>query len=326
MKRSKRTIGGPSILGLSTACGLALTLGAAMLASSSVAPVLASPGTTQAHGNDPRARENLLNLTRTNIEIDINANTELRQVFDFLKEQVKQQRGAELVLEPLWKSDLDASGLDPAFQLPATSFKNLDGLEFLDRILMMGTTPEAPATWQLTALGAIQIGAKSQLNKFRRVELYNIQDLLITIEVYNNAPEIDLDRVLQSVNRGGGGGSGSPFRNNSGNRVRDNRSPAEKAQEVLDLIRAYVDPDQWTGGGVPEPRYWQGNIIFDCPDYLHRGINGYPWLPRSSARSTTRPQRFTSMTSDSASVLAAGPTTTIGPAPSGSTGTVGAAR
>lgn len=262
--------------------GLAASVGAAALAQGG------SPGSVLASAPDARAHQNARNLMATRIEIDINQGTELRDVFAFLGKQVKEQTRSDLVLEPLWRTDAD--GLDPSFQVPAMSFKNVSGVEFLEKVL--AAYSEKPASWQLTALGAVQVGPKDVLNKFRRVVIYDINDLLFVMPVYNQSPEIDLDRILQGGGgRGGGGQQGSPFRNNNGNRQPTNPDPAGRAAEIIDLIKAYVEAEQWLLGVFPEPRYFQGHVIIEAPDYVHRGVNGYPWLGRVKS-GAERPSRF----------------------------------
>ncbi len=53
-------------------------------------------------------------------------------------------------------------------------------------------------SWQLTDSGTLQVGPKDRLNKFKYVKLYPIAGLLLEIPDYNNAPEFDLQSVLQS--------------------------------------------------------------------------------------------------------------------------------
>jgi hypothetical protein len=305
MRKFSRTVG-TGVL----AAGLLVAGGAMVPASAACAQSSAAP--------DARARDNLLNLIRTTIEFEIPQDTPLSAAIGELALKVKEQRGVDLAMEVLWRGESD--GLDRDFRLPAIATKGLNGLEYLEKVLLAGS-PDRPATWQLTPLGSVQIGLKESLNRFRRIVLYDIQDLLLEIPNFDQAPEIDLDRVLQYARRGGGGGGGSPFRQNQQQRPRDQRTPAERSVEIVDIIRQYVEPDQWFAG-LPEPRFWQGNLIIDAPDYIHRGINGYPWLPRAGKTLTERPQRFVAMTTDSAGVVLAGRAVNP-PAPGGVDGQAG---
>lgn len=240
------------------------------------APAIAQAGThngsTVATTGDPR-RDTLLKLTRP-ITLDVTDNR-LEDVITFIKDF----SGAPL--EPMWADDVHADGL--AKDKPITlKVSNASVLNVLERVMALASDGDINAnSWQLAPTGECQLGPKERLNKFRRVEIYDINDLLMELPEYADVPTIDLQSVLQS-GRGGGGGR-SPFRNDQDDR-RDmqRRERQEKIDEIIDIIQQIVEPEQWfgTGGTGASIRAWQGTLIVNAPDYVHRQLNGYTFWPR----------------------------------------------
>ncbi len=235
------------------------------------------------------ARDNLQRL-QTIVSID-ETNTRMSNIIDFLAKET----GANF--DVLWKGDR-SGGLDRDQELSA-SYKNLSAIVVLEKVLARYSQESGTAsTWQISDVGAIQVGPKEIFNKStRRVELYDINDLLFVMPTYDQAPEIDLEKVLQNQS-GGGGSGGSPFRQNQQNNREPPRSKEDRGRDVIGLITSLVESDQWFGD-VPEPKYYQGHIIVDAPDYLHRAINGYPYWPsviRAGGSGSSR--RYVSLTTE----------------------------
>lgn len=241
------------------------------------------------------ARDNLLKL-QTVISID-QANTRLGNVIEF----IQKETGANF--EPLWKGDR-SEGLDKDAEI-SVSYKDLPAIVVLEKVLTKyGNESGSECAWQMSDVGAVQMGPKAVLNKIRRLEMYDINDLLIVVHIYDQAPEIDLEKVLQGGGRGGGGGGGgtqgSPFRQNQQNN-KDNQKEKEKeredrAKEIIGLITSTIETNQWFGD-VPEPRYFRGSIIVDAPDYIHRALVGYKYWP-SEVRPVSGGKRYVTMTTD----------------------------
>lgn len=256
---------------------------AGVLAAGVVGPAGVALAQADAGGNgsvvvttgDPR-RDTLMKLMRP-ITIDLTDNR-LEDVISF----VKDFSGAPL--EPLWTDDRNPEGLDKD-KLITVRVNNVTVLALLERVLQQASDGDVDEhSWQLTDAGECQLGPKARLNKFRRVEIYDINDLLLEVPEYPDVPTIDLQSVLQQSGGGGGGGGGgqSPFRDNQGQEDMNRRERQERAQDIIDILIEIVEPNQWidgggTGGSI---RYWQGTIIVNAPDYMHRQINGYTFWPR----------------------------------------------
>jgi hypothetical protein len=200
--------------------------------------------------------------------------------------------------------DNNAIGLDPD-QTINLNARNVSGLTILERALEQSASafgePDS-ATWQFTSSGGFEIGPKEVLNKHRRVELYDINDLLFEIPDFADAPTFDLNSVLQSSGgRGGGGQARSPFTGTgTQGQQRDKPSREELATDVIEIISSIVETEQWldNGGDAATIRYYQGHLLVNAPDYVHRGLNGYSWWPRRLSEradnSMKNPMTFTS--------------------------------
>jgi hypothetical protein len=203
-------------------------------------------------------------------------------------------------IEPLWVDDRNPDGLDKE-QLVSVKVDNVTALALVERILDQTTGDlGGSSTWQMAETGEMQLGPKSRLNKFRRVEIYDINDLITEIPNYTEVPRIDLQQALQASQQGGGGGQ-SPFREENQDQQQRIQDRQTRATEIMDLLRNLVEMDQWVenGGEGGSMRYWQGGVIVNAPDYMHRGINGYPYWPaQNTVARNEKGRRYVSLTGD----------------------------
>ena len=220
----------------------------------------------------------------------------LEDVINFIREFT----GADI--EVMWQDDRSDTGLDPE-QLITLNTRNRSALEVLEAVLVRATDEftNQGNQWQFTPDGVLQLGPKSRLNAEKRLEIYPIMDLVLEIPDYTNAPEFDLNTILQGAGGGGGGGGGqSPFQEQEEDDV-DRRTLQERVDELVDILTETVEPEQWEqnagdGGSI---RYWQGHLIINAPDYMHRQIAGYPWWPQRLTRVTrVNGQRYVGLAID----------------------------
>jgi hypothetical protein len=69
----------------------------------------------------------------------------------------------------------------------------------------------------------------------------------------------------------------------------------------MQIITQLVEPDQWVdnGGSGGTIRYYNGTLIVNAPDYMHRGIDGYPYWPSNATTSSVaNGRRYVSLTTD----------------------------
>jgi hypothetical protein len=229
------------------------------------------------------------------ITTEFNEN-KLEDVMKFLEDYT----GA--TLEVHW-ADSGVDGLNR--EQPITlKVRNMAALTVLERVLAKAQTDTISGgnTWQMSEYGTMEIGPKSVLNRTKRVELYDIHDLLIEIPRYDEIPSIDLQSLLQQAQQGGGGGGQSPFQNDQEDRQRneDLRTLQEKGEDVMRLITQLVEPEEWVDGGGEGGtiRYYNGSLLVNAPDYMHRQINGYTYWPSHTSR-VVRGQRYVSLNMDS---------------------------
>jgi hypothetical protein len=204
----------------------------------------------------------------------------LEDVMNFIGEIT----GADI--EPLWIDDVAVDGLDPD-SLITLKAKRLSALRLLELVLEKAETGSAAYsggyTWQMTEWGTLECGPKELLARRMRLEIYPITDLLWEIPDYDEAPEIDLQTVLQSSQ--GGGGGGSPFNDNQQDDL-DRTTLEERSEGLIEIIEALVEPESWlSGGGTASIRYFQGSLLVRAPDYVHRNLGGYSWWPSSQTSS-----------------------------------------
>ena len=218
-------------------------------------------------------RDTLLKLMRP-ITLQVEDNR-LEDVIRFLATTT----GADI--EPMWITDRNPDGLDKDATV-TLKLGELPALTALERVLSYVEDEFIGGnTWQMSEdTGAIQIGPKVRLNKYKRTVMYDINDLLMIIEDKDQVPDLDLQNVLQSSGQGGSSGQ-SPFRDDQDNEREPRPTIEERSQEIEDLITELVQPEQWqrNGGEGAVLRPWRGVLIIRAADYIHREINGYPYWP-----------------------------------------------
>ncbi|MEX2219201.1 MAG: hypothetical protein WD749_10640 [Phycisphaerales bacterium] len=197
---------------------------------------------------------------------------------------IKDFTGADI--EPLWMDDQNPTGLDKD-RVVSVKIENSTALALLEKVLEKARGDSGgDLGWQVTESGTMQVGPKERLNKYKRVEIYDINDLLMELPNYRDVPRIDLQQALQAA-QGGQGGGQSPFQEDQGNTDEERQIDRQaKADEIVRLLTELVENEQWVdnGGNGGTIRYFRGTIIVNAPDYMHRGINGYRWWPSASTR------------------------------------------
>ncbi len=254
----------------------------AILAAGLALPTAASPALAQYTQSSSRKvvvnpkRETLVRLSKP-----MTINLEQQRLEDVIQ-FVADFSGANL--DALWLDDNNSSGMDPDLEV---TIKIQDGtvLELLERLLDKSADdagfPES-FTWQLTSSGAFEMGPKERLNRRKTTVMYDIHDLIIEIPDYDEAPEFDLQSVLQAGT--GGGGGQSPFSGQTTDRERTDKQ--DLADEIILLVTTLIEPDEWVanGGDGASVTHYQEHLIVRAPDYIHRQLNGYSFWPRNLTR------------------------------------------
>jgi len=218
-------------------------------------------------------RDTLLRLTQPmTLEVE---DTRLEDVINF----IAQVTGADI--EPMWISERSPEGLDRD-AVVTLQLRELPALTVIERVLTYVEDDFSGGnTWQMSEdTGAIQVGPRIRLNRYKRTVMYDINDLLMEIPDYPEVPDIDLQNVLQAQQ--GGGGGQSPFRNDQQDQDLERPTLDERAAEIEDIITELIQPEQWqrNGGEGASMRHYRGTLIVRAADYIHREVNGYPYWPQ----------------------------------------------
>lgn len=269
----------------------AMTMTAAAQASEKPQPTTAtnSAANTQAVRVtvDPR-RETLARMLKP-VQVEFREQR-LEDVMKFFGEVT----GADI--EVLWTDDQNTTGLDKEAIINLKS-NGASALKLMERVLekAQGGTTQGENTWQLSDTGALQVGPKVRLNAYKRLEIYDIADLLVDVPRYNNVPQFDLSSVLSSSGQGGSGQS--PFQNTQQNQTTSFGDRTQKTTDLITLIQELVETEQWvdnggTGGTI---RTFQTALIVNAPDYMHRALNGYSFWPSAQQQmSQVKGRRYVS--------------------------------
>ena len=238
------------------------------------------------------------------LTVELN-DSKLEEVFGY----IARETGADL--EVMWKNEIE-DGYDKE-QTITVSAKNMPAIDFLDKIFERFEGGTKKHSWQLADNGAVQIGNKARLNKFKRIEIYDINDLLFVLPLYDTAPQIDLNSVLQSSK---GGSAQSPFkeRANQARKEQEMKSKDDRAKDLATLITTTIETEEWLDGGGEggSLTYYQGSFIVNAADYMHRALNGYKWWPSfKTSGGTSGVKRYVSLTPDTGIAKADVPFRTI---------------
>jgi general secretion pathway protein D len=154
------------------------------------------------------------------------------------------------------------------------SLNNVSAKTVLDRLVAKISDPLTPAGWAIND-GIVQIASDEVLRQNTVLVIYDIRDLLIQVPDYDDAPEIDLQSVLQS-SQGGGGGGQSPFSGDGGNAEDEERDRQEQIDQVIDIIENNVDFEGWQsqGGSTGVIQEYNGNLVIRNTPQNHREISG----------------------------------------------------
>ncbi len=263
------------------ACSLVSFAGLPLIATGTIAfsdtAAIAQSSTSSDTAESRQAKRELLTKLSQKITLDVE-DQPIEDLFSFLNDVT----GAEI--EPIYlNDDVTAEGIDPE-TLVTIKVNEVAALVVLERILLRAQRTEGTGeeyTWQFTDYGTIECGPKVRLNENKRIELYDVADLLYIVPDFDNAPEFDLQSAVQQAGQGGGSGGGQSPLSGGNQDPQDIATFAERAQALQDLITATVEPDQWSelGGDGGTITLYNQSFIITAPDYIHRQIAGYDFWP-----------------------------------------------
>ena len=136
--------------------------------------------------------------------------------------------------------------------------------------------------------GVIEVTTREIADHRMITRVYPVEDLIMIIPDFTDAPQFNLD-ASQSQGQGGGGGGGIGQGGGStaqvtnslfaGNGQQTNteqvKTKAERAQELVDLIESTVFTDIWKdNGGSATIRYFNGMLVVTAPRSVQEAIGG----------------------------------------------------
>ncbi len=170
---------------------------------------------------------------------------------------------------------LAEAGIDREAQV-SLNLSNVPVRIVLERVLEKVSKDAGSGAWYAINDGVVMISSREDINKRKSLQIYDIRDLLIEVPDYANAPEFDLQSVLQSTGQQGGGGGQSPFRDNGDQGPANRRTLEERTDELINIITTNVDEQGWqeNGGDVGFIQQLQGSLIITNTPANHRAIHG----------------------------------------------------
>lgn len=137
-----------------------------------------------------------------------------------------------------------------------------------------GTNATLGSTWQLGSANTLQVGPRERLDRFVRVDSYDVADLMQIIRDFR----YDGPKFIQEA-------ATSAFPSDVG--LEDRRTHDKRAEGLRQLIMETCEPASWIelGGTSATIRYDTGSktMVVRAPDYVHRAIDGYRWDPAAPA-------------------------------------------
>ena len=197
--------------------------------------------------------------------VDFRDNT-MREVVSFI------ETIAQLNMDVDWDS-LEQISIDPETPI-SLSLNNVPLRTLLDRVVEKASASGFGgdrADWAVID-GILTIASDEQIRRNTTLQIYDLRDLVVEVPDFTEAPDIDLNSVLQSSQ---GGGGQSPFQQNQ-DADRERRPLEERLQDVIDIVVQNVDPDGWedNGGTTGTIQQLNGLLIITNTPKNHRAIRG----------------------------------------------------
>jgi hypothetical protein len=122
--------------------------------------------------------------------------------------------------------------------------------------------------------GVIEVTTRDLADRRLITKVYPVEDLLLTIPDFTDAPNFSLQQT--QVSGGGGGGTGQSLLGNTATGEENNQvTKAARGQELVQLVMDTVQPDAWReNGGTASIRFFRGRLIVTAPRSVHEQIGG----------------------------------------------------
>jgi hypothetical protein len=125
--------------------------------------------------------------------------------------------------------------------------------------------------------GVIEVTTREMADQRLITKVYPVEDLLLTIPDFTDAPQFQLQQANQTSGRGGGGGGSSQglFTGTNTTETGNVRDRANRGNELVQLVMDTVEPEAWReNGGTASIRFFRGKLIITAPRSVHEKIGG----------------------------------------------------
>jgi uncharacterized membrane protein YgcG len=128
----------------------------------------------------------------------------------------------------------------------------------------------------------IEITTLEVADKVLITRVYPVEDLLMDVPDFTDAPKFDLTQqnnssgttIGGSGGNGGNSSSGSLFGGGGSDEETKGPSRTERAQQLVDLITSVVRPDIWQANGGPASiRHFNGSLIVTAPRSVQESLD-----------------------------------------------------
>jgi hypothetical protein len=132
--------------------------------------------------------------------------------------------------------------------------------------------------------GVIEITTRELADKQLFTKVYPVDDLLMDIPDFANAPSFNLSSSTSGTSTSGGTSTGmsssstglfSNTTSSGSTGTNAGTTKLDRAQQLIDLIVSTIQSDIWKeNGGLASIRYWNGSLIVTAPRSAHEAIGG----------------------------------------------------
>ncbi|MFQ5489653.1 MAG: hypothetical protein ACE5GE_02925 [Phycisphaerae bacterium] len=225
-----------------------------------------SAGLAQARSKRHRITESQRVLAKPVSQIDWDE-TPLEDIVDWLGKQ------GEASVVVMWKS-LEDEGIDQDTAVTLKIKKTTVGRALAEALNQISDVE--PIMYRGMD-DIIKITTKADFNKKLYVRVYPIQDMLLNIPDFTDAPEVDLSS--QSGGGGGGGGGGGQgepiFSDDDDEDSDDSEVKTQRIDDLIVLIEDTIEPNTWqTNGGRGTVTVYNDMLVVRNSIEVHEKIGG----------------------------------------------------
>lgn len=130
----------------------------------------------------------------------------------------------------------------------------------------------------------LTITTESDANLHMVTRVYPVNDLVMTVPNFTNAPSFNLQSATQNstaqVSASGGGGMGgggqSLFTGTQGQSQTSTQTTTHRGKQLVRLIEATIHPNIWvSGGGQANIMYFHQSLVVTAPIYIQKLVGGH---------------------------------------------------